>query len=173
MSPQPPNKYILDSCVLIDAYKEHYSPDICPGFWNAIGHHQAQSVLSIDHVRKELSAGNDDDGLKIWAKHTSLDSFFQSTATAGVAAAYTQVMTWVQALADKKPYDKAHFANGADGWLIAYAMVHRASVVTHERHGQKGVKIPDIGDHFHVRCITIPEMLRELEIKLEWTPPAA
>ena len=68
------------------------------------------------------------------------------------------------------------FLDGADPWLVAYAMTYGGRVVTLEtlaslpnpdrRTGliNSKVKIPNICNHFGVQLATLPEMLRELGV---------
>ena len=58
--------YLLDSDVFIQAKNLHYGFDFCPGFWDWIDRaNTAGTVISIENVRIELLAGNDD--LATWA----------------------------------------------------------------------------------------------------------
>jgi len=53
------------------------------------------------------------------------------------------------------------FLQGADYWLIAHAIAHSHTVVTHEKpsDGRK-VKIPNVCVGHGIRCVTPFEMLR-------------
>ena len=63
----------------------------------------------------------------------------------------------------------------ADPWIIATAKVNKLTVVTNEQKNiglnkvnpSKSAKIPNICEDFDVRCITLREMLRELEFRLQ------
>ncbi len=66
--------YLLDSNVFIEAKNRHYGFDFCPAFWDWIDQTHADGVVfSVDSVRIELLAGNDD--LTFWAQQR-LGSFF-------------------------------------------------------------------------------------------------
>jgi hypothetical protein len=57
--------YLLDSNIFIQAKNLHYGLDFCPAFWQWLDEaHAAGTVCSIDSVRTELIAGNDD--LSAW-----------------------------------------------------------------------------------------------------------
>jgi hypothetical protein len=59
--------YLLDSNVFIQAKNLHYGLDFCPAFWQWLDEaHAAGTVYSIDSVRTELIAGNDD--LSAWVQ---------------------------------------------------------------------------------------------------------
>lgn len=51
----------------------------------------------------------------------------------------------------------------ADPWIIAHAIDKGGAVVTHEQRNPKAsskVKIPNVCEHFGVRCIDVYQMLR-------------
>jgi len=177
MPSQTPTIFLLDSCVLIDAHKEYYAPDLCPGFWAVLDYHcaGAQAVRSIDQVRGELRLGNKTDALRLWAEQPSRDSWFEDSSAPDVFAAYARVITFVQNSPQYLQGAKAQFASGADGWLIAHALARGSTIVTHETYDQqirKKAPIPNICRHFNVRCITLLEMLRCLAVQFNWAPPA-
>ena len=66
---------------------------------------------------------------------------------------------------------KAKFATGADGWLVAYARVHGATVVTNEQsapESKREIKLPDVCDQFGVQRENIFAMLRALNVCFDW-----
>ena len=74
---------------------------------------------------------------------------------------------WVQRHPKIFDYAKAKFATGADGWLVAYARVHGATVVTNEQsapESRREIKLPDVCDQFEVQRDNIFAMLRALNI---------
>jgi Domain of unknown function (DUF4411) len=59
--------YLLDANILIQGKQLHYGFDFCPAFWDWLDASNATgSVFSIEKVRDELVAGNDD--LSTWAQ---------------------------------------------------------------------------------------------------------
>ena len=65
---------------------------------------------------------------------------------------------------------QADFASVADGWLVAYASVHSAVVVTHEAdrpHARKRVHIPNVCQQFNVPYLNTFDMLRQLGVRFE------
>lgn len=60
------------------------------------------------------------------------------------------------------------FMNGADPFVIAYAMAHNHTVVTHEVHIQgavRKVRIPTICQSLNVPCIRTFDMLRNENVR--------
>ncbi|MEK7765033.1 MAG: DUF4411 family protein, partial [bacterium] len=85
---------LLDADVFIQAHRQYYPFDVCPGFWDSlIRHHKAGRLASIDRVRSEL--GDDKDELAHWAKRVMPASAWLPTDAPPVTAQYGTVMAWV------------------------------------------------------------------------------
>jgi hypothetical protein len=146
--------YVIDSNVLIDAKDDYYGFDLCPGFWEWLELEAvAGEVVSIDMVRTELMEGADE--LSAWAKRQGRD-FFRSE-DADCAEAMKRVSEWVQA-GSFKDAAKRDFLADADPHVIAYALAHGHTVVTHEVHNagnadeRKKVKVPTVCLGLDVKC---------------------
>lgn len=159
--------YLLDANVFIEAARRYYAFDLAPAFWQALVDHAANGrVRSIDRVKQELMRGDDD--LAGWVKG-EFDNWFASTAQDNIIEAYREIMTWVQHQSQFFDAAKADFANGADGWLVAYAKVHGCVVVTHERFNsnvKSRIPIPNVCSAFGVPTIDTFAMLRALGVRL-------
>ena len=160
--------YLLDANVFIEAYRRYYGLDLCPGFWESIAWFSEQGrVTSIDRVRREIQEG---DALDAWMKQAP-ESLFASTADEDVVEVYQQMMDMVQQSEQYLDRAKAEFAAVADGWLVAFAVVNGATVITHEVRNpaiRKKVPIPNIADEFDVACADTFEMLQSLEVRFGW-----
>lgn len=158
--------YLVDSDVFITAKNLYYAFDLCPGFWKSvIRHHQKERVFSVDRVRGELLAGRKTEDLVQWVRGKLPEEFFLEVDSDEVTDAYTEIMVWAQRHPRYFDYAKAKFATGADGWLVAYALVHGAIVVTNEQsapESRKEIKLPDVCDHFGVGRENVFSMLRAL-----------
>ena len=78
--------------------------------------------------------------------------------------AYRRVMAWVHGQPQFTDAAKAEFADGADGWLVAFAIVEGQTVVTHEAYNperRNKVPIPNVCQAFDVRYVDTFTMLRE------------
>lgn len=168
----PRRTYLVDSDVFITAENLYYSFDICRGFWRSMLHHHREGrVFSIDRVRAELLAGRPTEDLVRWVRERLSDGFFVPTDTDAVVRAYTEIMIWVQGHPRYLDHAKATFAAGAGGWLVAYAQVHGAVVVTNEQSAPESrgeVKLPDVCDQFGVERENTFSMLRALDIHFNW-----
>ena len=162
--------YLLDSDVFIAAKNSYYAFTICPGFWDSLIHHYgAGNVCSIDRVRSELLAGRRTEDLVQWVKEQLPSAFFMDTGEQAVTAAYGDVMLWVQRNPQYFDQAKAKFATEADGWLVAYAMVH--AVITNEQprpQSRNRILLPDVCAQFNVVYRDTFAMLNEFAVRYEW-----
>ena len=164
--------YILDADVFIAAKNSYYAFSICPGFWDSmIYHHKANNVFSIEQVKRELMAGRETEDLVQWVKRKLTKTFFVDTDKQAVIDAYGEVMLWVQRNPQYTDPAKAKFATEADGWLVAFAIVHGSSVITNEQprpQSRSRVLLPDVCNHFNVRYMDTFAMLHKLAVCFEW-----
>lgn len=162
-------KYVLDSNVFITAKNSYYAFDLVPQFWDELVRIADLGIAkSVDAVREKLVRGKD--SLARWAKeHAAV--LFDSTDDEHVVTCYEQVIQWVTDNAQFKASAKTKFAEGADGWVVAYAMAHHATIVSLETMVdpmvKSRVKIPNVASQFGVRCIDTYGMLREMDIQLK------
>ena len=150
--------YLLDANVFIQAKNLHYGFDFCPAFWDWLARaNEAQQVFSIEKVGDEIDAGGDE--LSIWA--AQLGARFFLTPTSDILPALGQVSTWVTG----QTFEQAAvntFLQVADYYLVAHALAHRCTVVTHEiaANSAKKIKIPNVCIGLGIKCMTPFEMLR-------------
>jgi hypothetical protein len=163
--------FILDSDVFIAAKNAYYAFDICPGFWRGLLQtHERGRVRSIDRIKAELLSGNKEEDLVKWVRKEVPKGFFHDSSSNEVSAAFTDVMLWVQRNPQYFDRAKAKFATEADGWLVAYSMVHGTVVVTNEqpRPESRGrVLLPDVCGQFNVTYKDTFVMLRELAVQFD------
>lgn len=156
--------FIVDANVFIDLAL-YYPDDIAPTFWPQLAEcAEAKQWLSIDRVRAEIAMK--EDWVSEWANDHK--TFFMSTERNDVATEYGRIQEW----ASRQEYRQAALdglGRGADGWLVAYAVVEDLRVVTNEVAeplNRKNVKIPDICKAFGVDCVNMFGMIRALGIRL-------
>ncbi len=168
--------YLLDSDVFIAAKNSYYAFAICPGFWDSLLHHHSiGNVASIDRVREELLAGRKTEDLVIWVHKQLPRTFFMQSGDPAVVEAYGKVMLWVQRNPQFLDQAKAKFATEADGWLVAYAMVHGSTVVTNEQprpESRNRILLPDVCKQFTVAYQNTFTMLSNLAVRYTWHAPA-
>jgi len=155
--------YLLDANVFIQAKNLHYGLDFCPAFWDwLLESNKSKHVFSIEKVGDEIDAGADD--LADWAAQRD-ENFFLKPDKA-ILPALGKVSQWVT----QNGYDPAAasvFLQVADYYLVAHAVAHKYTVVTHEKAtgSKKKVKIPDVCIGLGVKCMTPFEMLRHERAK--------
>ena len=166
-------EFWIDSDVLISAKNGLLAFDIAPRFWIALDTYvHVGRISSPSKVYEELTTEFHDDELAAWARERK-DTHFVEPDDA-VQASFTRIADYVLAI-----YAQAFahpFLDGADPWLVAYAMTHGGRVVTLETMAnlpnpdrQTGrinarVKIPNICSQFGVQPASLPQMLRELGV---------
>ena len=160
--------FVLDANIFIEAHRRYYGLDLCPGFWESLGHFARRGrVLSIDRVYRELEKGGD--SLWDWAKDSR--ELFVSSAAPEIVEAFSEIMEWVRAKPQFRAEAISEFASVADGWVAAYARVHGAIVVTHERHDpnvKKRVPLGNVCHEFKLPVKDTFEMLREFQVRFGW-----
>jgi hypothetical protein len=158
--------YILDANVFIEAARRYYAFDLAPGFWKSLEEYATNGrVKSIDRIKKELDRGKDE--LTNWV-NSHFSHAFVSTDEVMVIEAYKEIMNWVNTQSQFFDEAKAEFADGADGWLVAYAKVKSYVVVTHEVPAsdvRRKVPIPNVCQEFKVCFVDTFKMLRDLGVQ--------
>jgi hypothetical protein len=166
-----PAPFLLDSDVFIAAKNAYYAFDICPGFWKGIlREHQQGRVRSIDRIRSELLLGRKEEDLVQWVTNEVPETFFHDSNSDDVSSAVADVMLWVQRSPQYFDRAKAKFATEADGWLVAYSMVHQTVVVTNEQprpDSRNRVLLPDVCAQFQVPYRDTFFMLKELGVQFD------
>jgi len=150
--------YLLDANVFIQAKNLHYGLDFCPAFWDwLIQGNAAKEVFSIEKVGDEIQAVADE--LAVWATQRGDDFFLKPDAQ--LLPALSTVSTWA-ASQSYEPAAVNTFLLIADYYLVAHALAHGHTVVTHEivSTSIKKIKIPDACIGLGIKCVTPYEMLR-------------
>jgi len=150
--------YLLDTNVFIQAKNLHYGLDFCPAFWDwLIANNGAGNVFSIEKVGDEIEAVADE--LSNWAKPLGEGFFLKPDAALLPALGATS--TWATGQ-NYEPAAVNTFLQVADYYLVAHALAHGYTVVTHEiaAASTKKIKIPNACIGLNLKCMTPYEMLR-------------
>ncbi len=151
-------RYLLDANVFIQAKNLHYGFDFCPAFWEwLVVQNAAGNVASIEKVADELASGEDD--LTSWAKDRGRVFFLP--ADDAILPALGTVSAWASGQG-YEPAAVATFLQVADYWLVAHALAHEYTVVTHEVPADsiRKIKIPNACIGLGLHCVSPYEMLR-------------
>jgi predicted nucleic acid-binding protein len=150
--------YLLDTNVFIQAKSLHYGFDFCPAFWDwLVEKNREGDVLSIEKVFDELQGRGDE--LSQWASQRGERLFLKPDSA--LLPALATVSQWVSAQT-YSPAAADRFLQLADYYLIAYALAHGHTVVTHEKPANSinHIKIPNVCIGLKVKCMTPFAMLR-------------
>jgi len=151
-------KYVFDSNIFINL-KNLYPSDIFIGLWEQIETLLGSGIIiSSDEVIEEIKKGNDD--LEEWTKKWD-DSFYQSSEP--IQKIVREILQNFGALVTRPKK-----ANAADPFIIALAKHMSCTIVTGEKRSGDDLfpKIPNICEHYNIRCINFVDFLRETNIKL-------
>jgi hypothetical protein len=150
--------YLLDANVFMQAKNLHYGFDFCPAFWDwLITKNEARQVFSIEKVGDEIDAG--DDELATWAADRGPQFFLKPDQA--IVPALGEASSW----ATRQSYEQAAintFLQVADYYLVAHALAHEHTLVTHEvaSPSTKKIKLPNACIGLGVKCMNPYEMLR-------------
>lgn len=162
--------FLVDTNILVEAYKRYYSFDIVPSFWiKLLEKVKSGQIVSIDRVKDEIDGYGEDDELKIWVNR-ELGECFIPTDNANIIAAYRQIIQWATDHEQFTGAAKAEFASVADSWLIACAKAHNYVLVTHEAFSagvKKRVLIPNACQAHNISHTNTFDMMRQLNVRLE------
>lgn len=150
--------YLLDANVFIQAKNLHYGLDFCPAFWDwLIVKNDARQVFSIEKVGDEIEAGGDE--LAAWA--AALGPRFFINPDAAILPALGSISAWA-ASGHYEPAAVSTFLQVADYYLVAHALAHNFTIVSHEiaSSSTKRIKIPNACISLGIKCMTPFEMLR-------------
>lgn len=159
-------EFWMDSDSLIAPYRGAYRFEAVPQYWDFLKRKAEEGVIGCPELvlDKELTSSNPD-ALEKWAR--PLRGVLFLPADAATQLRYGDVARYVQANPRFRQHWIDPFLDGADSWLVAYALAHGGRIVTFEKPEPlaKKPKIPDIAQHFGVGCVNLWDMLAELEFK--------
>ncbi|HCQ9143822.1 DUF4411 family protein [Klebsiella pneumoniae] len=155
-----PERFLIDSNVFIAAKYFHYNFSYCKMFWDCLVQFNRKGIVySVNSVKKELLAKPDE--ISKWVNEEIPPTFFQDEITS--MQSYGVLMNWAQTLdvSDKAKEDFASQSK-ADAFLIAHAMTHGFSIISHEKNqegAKKRIMIPNAALAHGVNCLSIYEFL--------------
>ncbi|RXJ60689.1 PIN domain-containing protein [Candidatus Marinarcus aquaticus] len=148
--------YIFDSGPLIDLFK-HYKPEIFPTLWEKFDKLiEEDNLISVKEVYNEIS--NSTDALGDWSKNNK-HLFFQPDIEE-----YNIILEIFQVKHFQHIIRKQEILEGkpvADPFVIAKAKYLNACVVTTEKYSENGAKVPNICEHFNVKCMNLTHFMKE------------
>lgn len=157
--------YLLDTNVFVEAGNRYYRHSFCQGFWTWIeAGHQAGQLFSIDKVRRELVDFDKNDPVRQWAEKAPASFFLPDLSDSRVMAHYGNVIARNLGVRQYVVRAQEVFSDQkrADAFLIAAALQHGSSVVTHEKgspDAKNRIPLPDAAKLMGISSLTVYELL--------------
>jgi len=150
-------KYVFDSDSLINLFR-HYYPERFPTLWEQFDALVLKGkLISVREVFNEI--GSSEDSLGTWAKEQKNILFLESTVEELKFVSEIFQVLHFQAMIRKQERLKGKPV--ADPFVIARAKISGACVVTQEKKTENAAKIPNVCDHFGIRCINLEGFMEE------------
>lgn len=145
--------YCFDSNAFIEPWKR-YPVAVFPSLWDRLGAAMDDGlVIAPDEVYREIQ--KQEDPLYAWLKPRK--RLFRTIDTP-LASALTEVLA-VERFARMLEVGR----NQADPWVVALARVVDGGIVVSDegrsRNPERKPKVPDVCDHFGVRCVKFHDFL--------------
>jgi hypothetical protein len=159
--------YCLDANVLIQAWREYYSPTFCPDYWRLLSEMGLSGIIFLPQMVAEEITRTDDD-LSDWLKKSQIPiKKIDGTVTECLRRMYSANPM------HKYLVDNIKQRSLADPWVIAHAMSVEACVVTRENKetaiNTTRIKIPNVCENMKVRCINDFQLIAEMNIRFSCT----
>jgi len=138
---------------------EHYYPGRFPSLWKLLDEAaEAGGLVSVREVYKELEFLAREDWFRTWVReHRKI--FLPPTAEEAEFLRQIFAVKHFQTLVGEKQRLKGQPV--ADPFVIAAARVRQACVVTEEAMKPNAAKIPNVCQHFGVRCTDVEGFMTE------------
>lgn len=172
------NKYLLDTNIFLQSYREYYCMDICPGFWDFLKKGD-NNVKYIQQVYEELKPNKDNKDLIETIEHMKKQGFFINESDIDITSFKMMTQTiekYREEINKEFSEDKARaklqakidkFTDSADYFLLSLAYQDNYIIVTKEKYteGKNEIKIPNIAEKLNIKCSTLEGMLRDIKVK--------
>jgi len=149
--------YVFDSSTLINIFK-HYYKSVFQTFWDNFNELiDRKSILSVREVRNELERRTDI--LTEWVKNN------KSIFTEPTVEEQDFIHKIYQVRHFQNNINRKHILNGkpvADPFVIAKTKVSNGTVVTGEYYKENSANIPNICEHFNIRCMNLETFMQSL-----------
>ena len=161
-----PQKYCLDSNVLIQAWQKYYSPAFCPEYWDRLKELGAQGRIFIPKVVFDEITRTEDE-LATWLKGGAIPVYNVDESVANCLKEIYAANPVHQFLVDNTKQRSL-----ADPWVIAHSLKENACVVTKEEKvtaATNKIKIPNVCDNMKVRWINDFQLISEVQMHFACT----
>lgn len=161
-------KYLIDTNILITAYRQTYPMDIFPSFWEQLIEKGSSKVIVLDKVYDEIIEDyNGEDELKTWVLDNKNNFCNIVSSDEDIILEYKKIANEIQKSKRYKDPAKHEYFDVADSWICAAAKAKDLVIVTNEvsSNAQNRVKIPDVCEKFNIKYINSIKFIRELGMR--------
>lgn len=167
--------YLLDANTLINAKNFYYPIKRVPEYWDWLVYQGQSGNIKIvteiyDELKEKSSKDGEKDDLSIWAEMPEVKDALLFDEEADVDDVSTIIYEGYVA----NPTDNDVVNMGQDPFLISYGLrdIENRIIVTAEvsKPKRKGANrhVPDVCNHFGIRCMNGHQMIRELDFSTSW-----
>jgi hypothetical protein len=163
-------RYWFDADVLIKSHNGNFPVGNAIGFWAWMERESKAGKFRVaKRVYDEVVNGRDGkkDELANWMERRRANGLC-IMPTKEVDSKVTEVADYVWSHPRYPFHQRLEFSKGADGFLIAHALVDRGIVVSDESQlfpDSQRVRVPDVCKHFNVTCRTLTQLIKDLDAK--------
>ena len=137
----------------------HYFPDRFPSFWARFNEAVASSrIYSVREVYKELERQVTRQHLLDWAKSNRAIFCAPTAEETHFIAQIFAVLHFRYLISQKQVLTGGP---AADPFVIAAANARGACVVTEEARKENAARIPNVCDHFGIRCCSLESLMEQ------------
>lgn len=170
------NCYLIDTNSLITPYRSYYSFDFDDTFWNQLRDSIYNQKIFLTRSVYDEIVEKSEDVLTVWLKNIDELKIIKEFNNPNIMKNYQDIMQYIQesGLYKKTAITKWASDSIADALLISTAIHFQYSIITFERptgnlslkQPSKNPKIPDVANHFGIKCISLFDFMREMKFKL-------
>ena len=150
--------YLPDTSALIAAWIERYPQELFPNVWQFMDSLNGRLKVC-EEVRTEIEGHASD--LLDWIKQSSVDTLLSLPSLGDDSA--EAVQRHLQRIVNGWPHWRpVRAGNGADPWVVAYALAMDGVVVSEEkpRENRRDAKIPDVCRQLGARHMNLLDLFR-------------
>lgn len=151
--------YIFDTSSFSQIFKSYY-PERFPSLWERFNRLiECKNIVSVKEVFEEIeNESNVPNWSREWIKDRKGLFHPPSEDEATFVKQIFQVEHFQQLLQKKQRIKSKPLA---DPWLVAKAKVEQGILVTEEAHKPNAARIPNVCEHFGVRCMNLEGFMEE------------
>lgn len=154
--------YVFDTNIFL--VLGHYYPDNFPSIWTHIDKLVFEEKLfSVKEVRREIEINSHTEHIAKWVKKNSKIFRIPTKDEMEVVAAIFQNPIFLGLI---KRQNLLKGMPVADPFLVAFAKIHGAIVVTQEKHKKNAARIPNVCKTIGVPYLNMEKFLKKENIKL-------